>query len=230
MTKQHTSARKKASLEDQDLLYSGFTLQKSSLLRDLSLGSSPNKSRQPGILFRGSIVADDPAGAPSCTSTNDLAPDLPTEKQIFSLLKYFSSLYGSSGDTPAAPPEDFSDHPALRELWYALSKVSEQHLKETPEAPQKHRAKAILNMAEHFTTGLINDLRVADRRAQEEPEDAASDPDDLPEYEENRYSDDAFPRYVFSLFQETLRVLESVRTGTPKQDTLPLYAMAPLLW
>lgn len=222
MNTPHTPLRKKASLENQDLLYSGFSLVKSSLMRDLASGRSPDNSWRPGSLCsagdaREGLTAENPA-------------DLPTEKQIFSLLTYFSSLYGNSGETPPLPPEDIADHPALRELWRALNRVSEQHLRKPPENSRKRRARAILNMAEHFTTGLINDLRVADRRAQEAASDDEPDPDELPEYEEGCYSDDAFPSYVFALFQETLRVLESLRSGAPKPDRLPLYALAPFLW
>ncbi len=246
MTKPYPSVRKKLPRNNQDLLYSGFSLIKSSLLRDLGPGYSPDTLRErggasrdageaacsPGPQFfalpaelpsdpKAHLPADLPAAKPA---------DLPTGEQIFALLKYFSGRCGSAGEGAAALPEVCSDQPAMRELWRALSRVSDEQNRKPPEDAGNRRARSVLNMAEHFTTGLINDLRVADRRAQEEPEENAPDPDDLQEYEENLYADDSYPRYVFALFQETLRVLESQRTGTPIPEKLPLYAMAPLMW
>ena len=238
MTKPYPSVRKKTPRNNQDLLYSGFSLIKSSLLRDLGPGYSPDTPRERGSASRCAgeaacspgpqffaLPAELPADLPA-----EQPCDLPTGEQIFSLLKYFSGRYESSGERAAALPEVCSDHPAMRELWRALSRVADEQNRKPREDAGKHRARSVLNMAEHFTTGLINDLRVADRRSQEESDDAPPDPDDLPEYAENPCSDDSYPRYVFALFQETLRVLESQRTGTPIPEKLPLYAMAPLMW
>ncbi len=230
MTKPYPSVRKKLPRNNQDLLYSGFSLIKSSLLRDLGPGYSPDTLRERGGASRDAGETACSPGPQFFALPAEKPADLQTGEQIFALLKYFSGRCGSAGEGAAALPEVCSDHPAMRELWRALSRVSDEQNRKPPEDAGNRRARSVLNMAEHFTTGLINDLRVADRRAQEEPEENAPVPDDLPEYEENLYADDSYPRYVFALFQETLRVLESQRTGTPIPEKLPLYAMAPLMW
>lgn len=97
MTKPYPSVRKKLPRNNQDLLYSGFSLIKSSLLRDLGPGYSPDTPRERGGASRGAGEAAGspapqffalPAELPSDPKAHLPAAkpaDLPTGEQIFEL-------------------------------------------------------------------------------------------------------------------------------------------------